>query len=124
MYLFVKIMFQASLLTFLINLNSFAYDSNDLSNLLETKICLRCELSNADLRNQNLENAVLRGSNLSRSKLNGADLTNSDLNGANLKGADLSKAILLNSDINWILKDNTTKMCKTTMPDGTINNNC
>ena len=57
MYLFVKIMFQASLLTFLINLNSFAYDSNDLSNLLETKICLRCELSNADLRNQNLENA-------------------------------------------------------------------
>ena len=124
MNLFVRIIFQASLLTFSINLNSFAYDSNDLAKFNKTKMCILCELSNADFRNQNLEKSTLRGSNLSGSNLNGANLTNADLNGANLIGADLSGAILLNADIHWIRKDRTTKMCKTTMPDGEINTDC
>ena len=103
---------------------SWAMNTDDLATLKKTNVCLLCDLSKADFRNHNLEDAILRGSNLSGSNFNAANLTNADLNGANLIGADLSNAILLNSDINWIRKDRTTKMCKTTMPDGTINNNC
>ena len=103
---------------------SWAMNPNDLATFKKSNVCLLCDLSNADFRSHNLENAILRGSNLSGSNFNGANLTNADLNGANLIGAELSNAILLNADINWIKKDGTTIMCKTTMPDGEINRDC
>ena len=103
---------------------SWAINQEHLAKFKKTNMCLLCDLSKADFRNENLENAVLRGTNLSGSNLNGANLTKASHKGANLIGADLSNAILLDSDINWIRKDRTTKMCKTTMPDGTINRDC
>ena len=78
---------------------SWAINQEHLAKFKKTNMCLLCDLSKADFRNENLENAVLRGTNLSGSNLNGANLTNADLNGANLIGADLSNAILLDSDI-------------------------
>ena len=102
----------------------WSYDSKDLLKFKETNICLSCDLSRASLQNSNLENSVLRGANLEGANLNGANLRGSDLNGANLKGANLSGANLLDADILWIQHNNKTIMCKTTMPDGTINTDC
>ena len=92
----------------------WSYDSEDLLHFKETNICLRCDLSRVSQQNSNLENSVLLGANIE----------GANLNGANLKGANLSGANLLDADILWIQHNNKTKMCKTTMPDGTINTDC
>lgn len=77
--------------------------------LLATKQCPKCELSNAGLVLANLEGANLSGANLnranlSRAQLAGADLkeanlTSASLFGANLAGADLRGANLAGADL-------------------------
>lgn len=77
--------------------------------LLATKQCPKCELSNAGLVMANLASANLSGANLnranlSRAQLGGADLKQADLTsaslyGANLAGADLSGANLAGADL-------------------------
>ncbi|MEA5581830.1 pentapeptide repeat-containing protein [Nodularia harveyana UHCC-0300] len=88
--------------------------------LLATKECQNCDLSNAglvmadlsgaDLRGANLTNANLsranlsgadlRGANLSRAGLFGVNLSQAKLTGANLIGADLRNTYLANTDFN------------------------
>lgn len=77
--------------------------------LLSTKQCSQCDLSNAGLvfaklSNANLIQANLSGANLSRANLQGADLrganlTGASLYGANLMGAKLDGAILNMTDL-------------------------
>jgi hypothetical protein len=83
----------------------------------------------------NFEDANLRRSDLSGANLHMANLTNAYLREANLTGADLGAAVLLNANMKGAvliganLKDakmdgakmDEAKFCKTTMPDGSVN---
>ncbi|MGK7873022.1 MAG: pentapeptide repeat-containing protein [Xenococcaceae cyanobacterium] len=76
-----------------------------ISQLLSTKKCPLCDLSNAGLVMANLSRAQLRGAdlshaNLSRANLTGADLSGADLSGASLHGANLSGANLTGANLN------------------------
>jgi len=108
----------------LITQQSWTANLDDIAKLEKTNRCIRCDLSESNLRNANLQNANLRGANLTGADLNGANLTGADLNGANLNGADLSNAKFLNADILWIKHNNRTVFCRTTMPDGSLNMDC
>ncbi len=103
---------------------------------LERSILTDQDLRNADLRNSNLHDAVLEGTKLHRADLGGADLSGAvlavaDLSGANLGGADLSGAVLTGAvlsgavlavaDLSGAVLMN-ARFCRTTMPEGTINN--
>jgi uncharacterized protein YjbI with pentapeptide repeats len=86
-----------------------AEDLMDLRQLMSTKQCENCDLSNSGLVMANLRGANLRGANLSRvnlsradltgADLTGADLTGASLNGANLAGANLAGANLMGADL-------------------------
>ena len=70
---------------------------NSLEQLIATKSCSGCDLSNVDLTSAELKNANLAGANLFNTKLNsaklaGAILTNANLEEAELKNANLSYA--------------------------------
>lgn len=72
--------------------------------LLSTRQCSQCELSNAglvlaDLAGANLSKADLSRANLSRANLSGADLTGANLTGASLNGANLSGANLSGANL-------------------------
>ena len=79
--------------------------------LQETKACVKCDLSGANLKglfleNVNLQHANLKGADLSGAKLKGAELSfaklqKSQLKDADLSGADLQDADLENSNLNW-----------------------
>ncbi|MEG4999312.1 pentapeptide repeat-containing protein [Microcoleus sp. B4-D4] len=79
---------------------------NLVKQLLETKQCPECNLSNVnlkamDLQGFNLQGANLEGANLSGAKLANANLKNANLNKANLTGADLGcSGISFNLDTN------------------------
>ena len=64
-----------------------AVDDIDLKHLMATNRCFGCDLSEAELREANLNGADLREANLF-----GADLSGADLSGAELRGADLIEA--------------------------------
>ncbi|MBW4425127.1 MAG: pentapeptide repeat-containing protein [Nostoc desertorum CM1-VF14] len=66
----------------------------DLDQLKATNACPRCNLSGADLTQQNLTGVDLRGADLSGATLSQANLTNADLTGANLEGAVLNSVNL------------------------------
>jgi len=75
--------------------------------LLATKQCSRCELSNAglvfaDLRNADLRGANLSGANLSRANLQGADLRGANLAAATLFGANLTGAKLDSANVSAV----------------------
>ena len=86
-----------------------AADQQDLIELLESRQCRACQLSDvdlahADLRDADLQRARLRGANLSQARLDGADLNGSDLSftslqGASLRGADLRNSRLMGTDL-------------------------
>jgi uncharacterized protein YjbI with pentapeptide repeats len=71
------------------------------------------DLSGTVLSGTVLSGTVLSGANLTEANLSGVLLSKADLSG-DLSGADLTKAVL------EIIKD--TKLCRTIMPDGTVNN--
>ena len=73
-----------------------AWDQIDYQRLMATKKCVKCDLTEA----------YLSGADLVFTNLSGADLNEVNLSAANLEGANLTE----------------TKMCETTMPNGTINN--
>ncbi|MDJ0733648.1 MAG: pentapeptide repeat-containing protein [Nostocaceae cyanobacterium] len=95
----------------ILNLNPIAQAGNpeNLRQLLTTKNCPQCDLSNAglvmaDLSGANLSGANLVGANLSRANLTGADLRGANLSGtglfgANLNSAKLSGATLIGADL-------------------------
>ncbi|MFN8592171.1 MAG: pentapeptide repeat-containing protein [Thermomicrobiales bacterium] len=63
--------------------------------------CAGCNLADANLSRVNARGANLKGANLGKTCLVGADLTGANVSGANVKGAIY---------------------CRTTMPDGSLNN--
>ena len=86
-----------------------AYDEKDVEKLNATGNCQKCDLREANLTWANLEGANLEDANLYGAKLEGADLGGANLTGAKLEGANLEGA----------------KLCRTTMPDGTmVNSGC
>ncbi len=70
-----------------------------------------CNLTLANLSGKDLYAVNLTDANLTYATLTDANLTYANLTGANLTGAILAGAILRD-----------TLFCRTTMPDGTINN--
>ena len=86
-----------------------AENLSDLNQLLATKKCSQCDLSNsglvmanltgAELQQANLINANLSQANLMGADLSGADLTGASLHGANLTGANLTGANLTGTDL-------------------------
>lgn len=97
------------LITLVISTSSQAESLSDLNQLLSTKKCTQCDLSNAGLVQANLTGANfveanLAGANLSQANLAGADLTGANLtgtslHGANLTGANLTDAKLVGTDL-------------------------
>lgn len=71
-----------------------AFDPADLQRLKDTKKCVGCDLTRADLVG---------------AKLSGADLTGTNLSGAKLFEANLSRTIMTG-----------VILCNTTMPDGSV----
>ena len=96
-----------------------AENLSHLNQLLGTKNCRKCDLSNAglvmadlsgatladtnlaqaNLSQANLSGADLRGANLAGASLYGANLTGADLTGANLKGTDLRNTYLIDTNL-------------------------
>jgi tetratricopeptide (TPR) repeat protein len=73
---------------------SMAENLTHLNQLLATKQCAQCDLSNSGLVMANLAGAQLRDANLSNANLSQANLVGADLRGANLAGASLYGANL------------------------------
>ncbi|PPR16103.1 MAG: hypothetical protein CFH33_00945 [Alphaproteobacteria bacterium MarineAlpha9_Bin3] len=90
------------LIFFLISFELKAYDENDLLKLINTNICIKCDLSNADLGGRNF-----KGSNLQGSSLKGSILIGTDLSYSNLIDVNLSSAFI-----------RSTNFCNTVMPNG------
>lgn len=70
----------------------FGNQSPNIQQLIVTKECQYCDLSNANLSEVDLEGANLQGANLQGANLQGGDLQAAYLLGANLSGADLTDA--------------------------------
>ena len=105
----VLIMFPSFILSFFfLSGELFAYKKSDLKKLRDTKKCIKCDLSGANLHYTNLSETNLNKANLRRSYLTGADLTGANLNKAKLTGADLTGAILGGA----ILKDSILSWAK------------
>lgn len=136
----------ATLLPLLPLLNVETAIADPVSQLLETRACPECELSNA-----NLIGAKLNGANISLAKMRSANFQNANLMGANLIGAYLKDANFQDANLRWanftnadlenvdfrgadlrgakfnaaLLKDiNSQKsiFCRTIMSDGKLNN--
>ena len=120
---------KSSLLTAIATLSTIAIatpiqaeDLTDLTQLLNTKKCPQCDLSNAglvqanligadltqanlvgiNLSQANLTGADLRGANLTGASLYGANLTGANLSGANVSGTDLRNAYLSNAKLTGV----------------------
>ena len=86
-----------------------AQTDDHLIQLLNTKICRQCKLTDldlmhSDLRDADLNGASLRRANLSQANLDGANLRNTDLSfttlqGASLRGSDLRGSRLYGTDL-------------------------
>ena len=87
-----------------------AFYPDHLHKLMNTGNCVKCDLTDVDLRNQ----ANLYGADLSGANLSGADLSGANLSGANLAGADLENANLRGADLRGAI------LCNTTMADGSV----
>lgn len=120
--------------------------ANPIDQLLETRACPECELSNANLveaklSGANMSLANMRGADLQKANLVGANLIGTYLKDANFQGANLRWANLTNADLENVdfrgadlrgakfnaalLKDvNSQKslFCRTIMTDGKLNN--
>lgn len=117
-----------------------AEDLAHISQLLSTRDCEGCNLSdaglvlanlsgarlaganlqNANLSRANLQNADLRGADLRGASLFGANLQGARLEGANLLGADLREAYLVDSDIAQADISNAYIQGSIGLPTGTI----
>lgn len=89
----------AILSTVTITTPSQAESLTDLSQLLNTKRCAECDLSNSGLVQANLTGADLTKANLVGANLSQANLTGADLRGANLTGASLHGANLTGANL-------------------------
>ena len=76
-----------------------AENLSHLNQLLGTKKCSECDLTNAGLIHANLAGADLSGANLVNANLSQANLSGADLSGANLTGASLYGANLTGANL-------------------------
>lgn len=90
------------LLFFFLSGELFAYKKSDLKKLRDTKKCIKCDLSGANLQFTNLSGANLRRALLTGADLTGANLNKAKLTGADLTGAILGGAILKDSILSWV----------------------
>ena len=93
------------LLFFFLSGELFAYKKSDLKKLRDTKKCIKCDLSGANLQFTNLSGANLQftnlsGANLNKANLNKAILSETNLNKANLRRSDLTGADLTGANLN------------------------
>ncbi|MBD2021323.1 pentapeptide repeat-containing protein [Leptolyngbya sp. FACHB-36] len=95
------------LLTVGISLPAGAENLEHVQQLLSSKQCPQCDLSNAGLVFAQLENATLSGANLTRANLSRADLRGADLRGANLTGASLFGANLIGARLDGAILQET-----------------
>lgn len=79
---------------------------NQVKQLLETKQCPECNLSNVNLKGMDLQGFNLQGANLKNADLSGAKLANANLKNANLNKANLTGADLGCSGISFNLDAN------------------
>ena len=79
---------------------------NQVKQLLETKQCPECNLSNVNLKGMDLQGFNLQGANLESADLSGAKLANANLKNANLNKANLTGADLGCSGISFNLDAN------------------
>jgi uncharacterized protein YjbI with pentapeptide repeats len=106
---FLAVIFSFLFSVLFLSVELYAYKESDLKKLKDTKKCLECDLSKANLKEANLNNIQLNGANLRKANLtnvrlrmanlyvtdlSGANLSNADLSGANLRGANLTGANL------------------------------
>ena len=82
-----------------VSLPTQAENLSHLNQLLGTKQCFQCDLSNAGLVMANLSGANLAGTNLIQANLSQANLSGADLRGANLAGASLYGANLVGANL-------------------------
>ena len=73
----------------------------NIEQIIETKECEYCDLSNADLSDVDLKGANLVGANLQGANLQEANLEGAYLLGANLQGADLTDADLKEANLTF-----------------------
>ena len=93
-----------TILTTTISIPVYSESLSDLNQLLNTKKCSQCDLSDAGLVQANLTGsdlvqANLAGANLSQANLMGANLTGANLTGASLHGANLTGANLTGANL-------------------------
>lgn len=93
-----------TLLTLGMTFPAHAENLDHVRQLLSTKQCQNCNLSNAglvfaQLSGADLSGANLAGANLSQANLTGANLTGANLAGAILNGANLAGAKLTNTNL-------------------------
>ena len=87
----VLIMFLSLILSFFfLSGELFAYKKSDLKKLRDTKKCIKCDLSGANLQFTNLSGANLQFTNLSGANLNKANLNKAILSETNLNKANLT----------------------------------
>ena len=79
---------------------AYSQNSNDLKQLLETRLCQGCDLRGANLSGAHLIGVDLRDANLAGANLEGANLEGADLTGANLNQANLEGAFLNQAEFN------------------------
>jgi tetratricopeptide (TPR) repeat protein len=91
-----------SLLTLGLAVPAQAENVQHTQQLISTKACQRCDLSNAGLVSANLAGADVSGANLSSANLSNARLQGANLRGANLQGAVLFNANLTNADLRGV----------------------
>ena len=83
-----------------LNNNSYSFNEEDLQKLLETNICINCDLSGADLRKKDLNGANLKGSNMNKVNLWRSTLKNANLDGVSIEEANLRRVNLENANLN------------------------
>ncbi len=88
-----KVIFQSQLAT-QVEIAATSDKSAQVRQLLQTKVCIRCDLRGANLQSADLEDANLEGANLEGANLAGARLKKAYLVGANLNGVNLARANL------------------------------
>lgn len=94
--------------------------ADNISRLLETKACVRCDLSGADLSEASLAGANLEGANLTNANLSKANLDSAYLVGATLDGADLTETNLNNSLLALASFSNTTNFTSTSLSSAAL----
>lgn len=73
--------------------------ANPVQQLLTTRACPGCDLSNADFSGQDLMGVDLQGANLSNVNFRGANLSQAKLSGSQLYLANLNGATLISTDL-------------------------